>query len=116
MYRFVSGSGARGVQQRQARWGLWPAGAGAAPSTPPPSRAALSWREAGGEEWALGCPQLNEQSRFCQCVLLPAASPTLGRGWHCRVWSWKELLPSSGITFMPALAGSSVGSGGVGRA
>lgn len=114
MCRFVSGSGARGVQQRQAQWGLCPAGAGAAPSTPPPFRAAWSWREAGREEWALCCPQLNEQSLFCKYVLLPTASPTLGCGWHCHVWSWKELLPSSGITFLPSLAGSSVGWGGVG--
>ena len=114
MCRFVSGSWARGVQQRQAQWGLCPAGAGAAPSTPPPFRAAWSWREAGREEWALCCPQLNEQSLFCKCVLLPTASPTLGCGWHCHVWSWKELLPSSGITFLPSLAGSSVGWGGVG--
>lgn len=114
MCRFVSGSGARGVQQRQAQWGLCLAGAGAAPSTPPPSRAAWSWREAGREEWALCCPQLNEQSLFCKYVLLPTASPTLGCGWHCHVWSWKELLPSSNITFLPSLAGSSVGWGGVG--
>lgn len=30
------------------------------------------------------------------------------------MWSWKELLPSSGITFLPSLASSSVGWGGVG--
>ena len=30
------------------------------------------------------------------------------------MWSWKKLLPSSGITFLPSLASSSVGWGGVG--
>lgn len=79
---FVSGPGANGVQVCQ------PSGASGRLSgaAPPPCSAAVLQLQAGGEsEWPLRWPSLHEQSRFCQCVLLPTASPMLICGWHCRV-------------------------------
>lgn len=80
-------------------------------------RAALSWREAAGEEGRWLSPAKRAVPVLSvQKALLPAASPRWAAWVALSCVELEGAAPSSGITFASALASSSVGSGGVGRA